>query len=112
MIPPYEERLKILSLPSLSERLLKADLILYHKIITNEIAIETQYPVIDLNPTRTNPRSIYRPKVKRDFRKNFFLSRIPPIYIKLPKTLINSSLKKFTDSIKRLQLKNLLSDIL
>lgn len=112
VIPPYEERLKILSLPSLSERLLKADLILYHKIITNEIAIETQYPVIDLNPTRTNPRGIYRPKAKRDFRKNFFLSRIPSIYLKLPATLVNSSLEKFTDSIKRLQLKNLLSDIL
>lgn len=110
VIPTYTERLRLLSLQSLEERYIKIDLTLFHKLVTNEIAINTTYPIRDFNSTRTNPLGIRFPRSKLDIRRNFFLDRVPLLYTKLPVNIISLSPSGFSGYIKGVRLSDLLPD--
>ena len=113
IMPSYAERLQILSLQSLEEHRLKNELILFHKIVCNEIAIQTQNPIFsDFHITRTNPRGIIIPTSKKDIRREFFFARIAQLYLKLPNELINLPVNSFSAKIKGFKLDQAVSGIL
>ena len=76
-MPDYHDRLNILSMETLEDKRLKNDLILVHKLVTNEIAIETANPLFcNLYSIRSIPRGIIISRSTKTFRNSFFTIRV------------------------------------
>jgi ABC-type multidrug transport system fused ATPase/permease subunit len=96
-IPPSSERLTLLNLETLESRRLKTDLSFFHKLVTNEIQVETFFPIFcDTFITRTSPRGIYPITSSKKIRNDFFFIRIAKIYIELPSDLVSLPLDSFS----------------
>jgi hypothetical protein len=103
-IPDYDTRLKVLTMESLHDRRLKTDLILFHKLVTNGIAIQISFPPFcDFYSTRINPRGIIVPKSTKGLRNDFLTVRVAKLYLKLPPEFTTLPLSSFTTSIRLLK---------
>ena len=108
VIPDYTACLKVLFIESLSDRRLKSDLILFHKLVNNILAIETNTPPFcDFYSTRNNPRGIIIPKSTKNIRNEFFTVRIPKLYTKLPPEIVQLPPHSFADLVKRTEVSKL-----
>ena len=74
----YEERLKILDLPSLSYRRLRGDLILVYKSIHNDTLLKPILPLetVRLHNTRGHPLRLKKQHCNTSIRKFFFSERV------------------------------------
>jgi len=82
----YEERLKLIKLPTLKFRRLRGDMIETYKILNNIYDKRTTVGIFTLN-TNTNrghPLKLLKQRCARDIRKNFFSNRIVNIWNNLP----------------------------
>ena len=96
----YEERLKLIKLPTLKFRRLRGDMIETYKILNNIYDKRTTVGIFTLN-TNTNrghPLKLLKQRCARDIRKNFFSNRIVNIWNNLPSAVVTS---KNTDTFKR-----------
>ena len=109
-IPSYSERLQILCIDSLEVHLLRSDLILFHKFVTNNIFFQTNCPIFcDFYSTRTNPRGIIPTRSTKNARNDFFTIRLARLYLKLPSDITSLSFPLFQSKVKRLDLSFLLN---
>ena len=75
----YPERLKILNLTSLEERLRNLDLSTFHAILTNTIQANLNLST-RISNTRGPPNKLVVPLANRSLRKNFFTIRVATEY--------------------------------
>ena len=81
----YEERLKVLKLPSLKSRRLRGDLILTYKILNNSVDINTNmfFTSPALNITRKSTNKIFIKYSRTNIRKFSFSNRVAPYWNEL-----------------------------
>ena len=109
IMPIYSERLQILKLETLQSHRLKIDLIYFHKLITNNVQIETCFPLFcDAYITRTNIRGLIPISSTKNSRNEFFLTRIPKYYLKLPPEIVSLPLPSFIQAIKAFDISKIL----
>jgi len=87
----YEERLKLVNIPSMKYRLIRGDMILTYKIINDPT--NCLYSLFDLsvdNITRGHSKKLSKPFVKSSVRKRFFSNRVINNWNDLPDDVINS----------------------
>lgn len=83
--PNYEEILKILGIFSLQKRRLITDLVLFHKILRNEVRISTKTaPTVKASRTRGSKFKIETSYSNSNVRYNFFLIKTARNYVRLP----------------------------
>ena len=89
---PYQSRLEILNLLSLTSRFDRGDLIETFKILNNHYNIPGQLYFTLSNNTRTRGHSLKLalPKFRTDFRKFFFSHRVVHLWNSLPEYLVSS----------------------
>ena len=90
---PYERRLQILNLPTLTNRFNRGDLIETYKIMTNRYSIpsDTFFSLSHETRTRGHGLKIALTKFHSDIRKNFFCNRVILPWNKLPESLTAAS---------------------
>lgn len=104
--PPYYIRLAILNIDSLEKRRMKADLVLFQKILTGGVKINAQN-MPKFNTRKFNSRRSTKfilPHTNSKFRFNSFILKTARLYSKLPVNITaisNSNLfrKHLTDSL-------------
>ena len=98
----YEERMKMLNLPSLEFRRLRGDLIEVFKICHNLYDPVTTKSLITINKsnTRTHNYKLVKPRVNSSQFLNFFTNRIINLWNNLPKEAVNAgSVNSFKNCI-------------
>ena len=87
----YQERLKILGLPTLKYRRLRADMVQTYKIINNIDKVETNklFHFHQTN-TRGHKYKLYKCHCKTNVRKHFFSQRIINPWNNLPEAVVNA----------------------
>jgi hypothetical protein len=79
------ESLKILDLETLEIHRLKADLILFHKLVTQNVKLDSSILIFsNTHVTCTNPQGIVPVIAHKNASINFFFSRVSKLYLKLP----------------------------
>ena len=113
IVPSYEDRLLTLGLDSLEIHRLKTDLIFFHQLVTGNINLETNIPIIsETHTTRNNPRGIIPIRAIKNSRINFFLVRTSRLYLKLPSYLVILPLSSFSIQLKAMNLDFMLWNVL
>ena len=89
---PYEERLKLLKLPSLKARRIRGDLIQCYKIFrqVDDIDVETFFTQAKSQSTRNNTDKIFIKYSKLNVRKYYFTNRVAPLWNSLPAHVKNA----------------------
>jgi len=89
----YEERLRILNLPTLKFRRIRGDMIEVFKIITGKYdsLISPHLPLSSSSVTRGNSFKIITRRCRYDLRKYSFCNRITNIWNSLPNDVVNAS---------------------
>ena len=108
----YPERLKILNLPSLELRRLRADLLMCFKILNGYVAGDlSNYSLSYSNTgTRGHAQKLFVEHSKVDVRSNYFGNRIVKPWNSLPAEVINSpSVESFKKRIAKCDLGKFLS---
>ena len=107
-MPCYVERLKLLNMEPLSSHFLKYDLMLFHKLVSNDIKIDTNFPIFsEIFITRTNPRGIYLSNSNKNVRNQFYLCRIAKLYLKLPNHIVLLPASQFRSAIDKFDVSSL-----
>ena len=104
----YMERLKILKADTLEMRRLKADLILYYKIIHGLVSISASsfFKFREGNSTRGHSLTIYKDSCKNNIEKYTFKNRSVNLWNKLPSNIVNApNLKSFKCLLEKLPVK-------
>ena len=86
---PYNERLKILNLPSLKHRRRRGDLIETFKVLNGFVKVNNIFS-LSHNQTRTNYKKIYTPFCKSLLRKNYLSFRVKPLWNALDQKIVNA----------------------
>ena len=89
----YEERLKILKLPTLKFRRMRGDMIETYKILTGiyDYRVTTNFLVMSSNNyTRGNTMKLKKERSRLDIRKHSFTSRIVDIWNSLPEHVVSA----------------------
>ena len=101
---PYEDRLRILDLPTLKFRRIRGDMIEAYKIVTGIYDIEAA-PALEMSSTtmtRGSERKLSKVRCRTELRKHFFTQRITDIWNSLPSDVRNSStLNLFKSALDR-----------
>jgi len=103
----YEERLRILNLPTLKYRRIRGDMIEVFKIITGkyDYLISPHLPLSSSSVTRGNSFKIITCRCHYDLRKYSFRNRITNIWNSLPNDVVNaSSLNVFKNRLDKIRL--------
>ena len=89
----YEERLRILNLPTLKFRRIRGDMIEVFKIITGKYdsLISPHLPLSSSSVTRGNSFKIITRRCHYDLRKYSFCNRVTNIWNSLPNDVVNAS---------------------
>ena len=89
---PYEERLRLLKLPSLKARRTRGDLIQCYKIFRqiDDININSLFSPAKSQSTRNNTDKIFIKFSKLNIRKYCFTNRVAPIWNSLPAEIKNA----------------------
>ena len=89
---PYEERLRLLKLPSLKARRTRGDLIQCYKIFRqiDDIDINSLFSPAKSQSTRNNTDKIFIKFSKLNIRKYCFTNRVAPIWNSLPAEIKNA----------------------
>ena len=90
---PYEERLSILQLPSLTHRRRRGDMILLYKILNNYFNSDfsTLYAYSTTNTTRGHQFKLFKYRSRLNCRSNYFFNRVINDWNNLPHTVVNAS---------------------
>ena len=103
----YSDRLSALNLDSLELRRLRADLYLLYKIIFGMCDIDSN-SLLSLRGdtvTRGHRYKIIQEHCVNNYRKNFFVQRVAPIWNSLPPSIVDfSSFSRFRRSINNVNL--------
>ena len=88
----YEERLRILYLPTLKFRRIRGDMIETYKIITGkyDALITPQFPISSESVTRGNSLKIINRRCHYDIRKYSFCNRVVNIWNSLPNEIVTA----------------------
>ncbi len=86
----YEERLKILDLPSLTYRRLRGDMLEAFKMTSGEYDEEVipSLPFCKHSTTRGHSKKMYHRRYTTAVRRNFFTNRVVPIWNSLPEDVV------------------------
>ena len=95
---PYQERMKILNLPSLKHRRRRGDLIETFKVLNGFVKVNNIFSLSN-NLTHTNSKKIYTPFCKSQLRKNYLSFRVKPLWNALDQKIVNAP---STNSFKNL----------
>jgi len=89
---PYEDRLKVLNLPSLFYRRARGDIIEIYKHISGSYSIEAPYIKLEVSPNenRGHKCKIQHPRTNRRVRKNFLLDRAANTWNRLPAKIVEA----------------------
>jgi hypothetical protein len=89
----YESRLRILNLPTLTDRYNRGDMIETFKLLNQHYTVSPDYyfTISNANRTRGHSLKLALPKFRTDTRKFFFSNRIIQLWNRLPEELIASS---------------------
>ena len=102
----YSERLAILDGSTLELRRVKADLVMYYKIIHGLLPVENMFNQRRLSVTRGNSLKLYINKMKTNKERFLFKNRAVHIWNSLPDFIvIASNVKSFKYHLDRLELK-------
>ena len=98
----YEQRLKIIGMPSLKHRRARADMIELYKMIHNKYDRSlcpnlTMRSEITTQTSRLNSRALFQTRNKMEIRRNYFSQRVIPVWNSLPDKVVNAT---STDSFK------------
>ena len=88
----YEERLKILKLPTLSYRRARGDMIEVYKLLNGKYYYDTS-ELLKLNEnatTRGNSKKLFKPRAKLDIKKFSFSHRVVESWNSLPDCVITA----------------------
>ena len=90
---PYEERLSILQLPSLTHRHRRGDMILLYKILNNYFNSDfsTLYAYSTTNTTRGHQFKLFKYRSRLNCRSVYFFNRVINDWNNLPDTVVNAS---------------------
>ena len=87
----YEERLKILDLPSLEYRRKRGDMIEMFKFMTNKYQVSTPWLILDdSTATRGHRFKLKKQSCKSDIRKNVFSLRVFNLWNALPHDVVDA----------------------
>ena len=100
---PYEDRLKKLKLYSMEYRRKRGDMIQVYKILKGIDNIEADIFFVPGNPrTRGHSKKLYKPKCKKEVRKNVFSNRIIDNWNTLTEDIVSSkTLKTFKERLDK-----------
>ena len=109
----YTQRLKRLGLERLDVRRLRIDLVMAYKILFGHVMVDsTQFFTLSHNTiTRGHNYKLYAPAISSDTRKYFFSNRIVQIWNELPVQTDFSTLKRFKNSISKVDLTKYCADL-
>ena len=94
-----------MDLETLEIHRLKADLILFHKLVTQNVKLDSSILIFsNTHVTRTNPQGIVSVIAHKNASINFFFSRVSKLYLKLPSHYVLLPLSQFIDCIKKFDL--------
>ena len=85
----YQERMKILNLPSLKHRRRRGDLIETFKVLNGFVKVNNIFSLSN-SLTRTNSKKIYTPFCKSQLRKNYLSFRVKPLWNALDQKIVNA----------------------
>ncbi|XP_066269325.1 uncharacterized protein [Branchiostoma lanceolatum] len=103
----YEERLRVLDLPTLVYRRIRGDLINTYKFIHGVYDLESPFDLIEETRTRGHSLRIKRKTSKSNRRAHFFSVRVIPWWNSLPETVVVSpSINCFKERLDRLMRKH------
>ena len=96
---PYQERLKILKLPSLAYRRIRGDMIETFKILNNKYdynpeELFTKRINITSGNTRGHEQMLFKKRARLDLKKNSFSFRVVDLWNSLPPSVIDSKTVK------------------
>ncbi len=101
---PYHERLKILGLPTLEYRRLRADMIQVYKIL-NGIDLANKDKLFTMNAyhaTRGNTQKLFKKRARTEIRKNVFGYRVVDTWNGLPSSVITApSVNSFKSKLNK-----------
>ena len=86
----YENRLKILKLPSLKHRRRRGDLIETYKILKGVVQVNKVFTPAINDTTRNNSKKIFTPFVYKPLRQNFLPFRVARRWNKLSKDIVDA----------------------
>ncbi len=87
---PYHNRLRILGLPTLEYRRVRADMVQMYKIIHNidKIDKDKQFTMSAYTATRGNSFKLFKKRARTEVRKNTFSHRVVDTWNSLPDSVI------------------------
>ena len=88
----YEERLKILNIPSLTYRRLRGDMLEIYKMSSGDYEQEVLPDLVfhRNSSTRGHSKKLFHRRSTKAVRKNFFTNRIVPIWNSLPEDVVSA----------------------
>ena len=88
----YEERLKILQIPTLTYRRLRGDMLEVYKIISGEYdpAVIPDLEFVRNSTTRGHSKKLFHRRYTNSTRKNFFSNRITSVWNSLPEEVVSA----------------------
>ena len=88
----YEERLKILQIPSLTYRRLRGDMLEVYKMTSGEYDPEVipKLQFVRNSTTRGHSKKLFHQRSTHSTRRNFFSNRIIPVWNSLPEEIVSA----------------------
>ena len=97
----YKDRLSHLQLESLEARRIKADIILYYKVLSNKTVVNTDNCIRTFNSHRGHNHHLYHHYSRTEARKNFWANRIVKNWNSLSHEIVNcTSVYAFKKKLK------------
>lgn len=92
---PYEERLRVLNLPTLAYRRVRGDLIETYKILTDKYDPEVSrlFTMRNESTTRGHNRKIFKKRPRLNTRKYSFCYRVVDLWNQLPEDIVEAKTK-------------------